>query len=271
VKRLVTVVGVMVLVIGAGGTASAQEEDALARSRAKGALTACVDPYNFPYSADGSEPPGFDVEIVRTIARRAGLRLNLFWADTGTRGGLGRALRQSILARKCDFFMGIATGDEEELREKKLELSRPYLGIGYVLVVRGSASGAKGLTDLKGTRIGVPMSTPVDAYLFDNGYQRALYLRNREILDAMKKGEIDAAMVWSPALADVGSAANGKFTVVPGYTPEPGLRWNVAIAVRSVDGELRRLIDESLGALLASGEIKKIVSGYGFPFYPPFE
>jgi polar amino acid transport system substrate-binding protein len=268
---VLTVVVVMAVVAGGAWNAGGQGEDALAQARAKGALTACADPYNYPFSANGSEPPGFDIEIARTIAERAGLRVNMYWADTGTRGGLGRALRQSILAKRCDFFMGIAEGDEDELKEKKLELTRPYLGLGYVLVVRGAAAAATRLADLKDTKIGVPMSTPVDAYLFDHGYQRALYLRNREILDAMRKGEIEAAMVWAPALAGPRpQAPDATFTVVPGYTPEPGLRWNVAIAVRSGDQELRRFLDGSIDTLVSSGEIKKVVERYGFPYYPPF-
>jgi ABC-type amino acid transport substrate-binding protein len=252
----------------------AQGDDALARSRAKGTLTACVDPYNFPFSASNSEPPGFDVEIVRAIAQRAGLRATYFWADTGTRGGLGRALRQSILARKCDFFMGIAVADDtyEEMKEKKLVLTKPYLGLGYILVVQGGASGAKHLADLKGIKIGVPMATPVDAYLFDNGYDRSLYLRNREIIKAMVQNEIEAGMVWSPTLAiSRGEHPGGKFQVVPGYVPEPGLRWNVAIAVPEGEAALKSLLDESIDGLLQGGEIKKVVERYGIPFFPPFK
>ncbi|PYN15703.1 MAG: hypothetical protein DME06_02730, partial [Candidatus Rokuibacteriota bacterium] len=73
-------------------TAHAETPDALSRAKERGVLTACLDPYNYPFSSSSSEPPGFDVEIVRAVAQRAGLRALYFWADTGTRGGLGRAL-----------------------------------------------------------------------------------------------------------------------------------------------------------------------------------
>jgi polar amino acid transport system substrate-binding protein len=272
VKRATCALAVVVVAVVTPAWARAQDGDALSRAKAKGVLTACVDPYNFPFSANDSEPPGFDVEIARAIAQRAGLRTQLHWADTGTRGGLGRALRQSILARRCDFFMGIGVGDEEELKEKKLVLTDPYLGLGYIPLVQGSADGATKLSDLRNTKIAVPMSTPVDAYLFDNDYNRALYRWNREIMKAMAQGEIDAGMVWSPSLA-VGRREhpNGKFHPIPGYTPEPALRWNLAIAVRDSEPALKQFLDESVAVLVKSGEIQKIVERYGFPYYPPFE
>lgn len=268
-------VSVAATVVAAGAAlAGAQGDDALARAKAKGALTACVDPYNFPFSSNNSDPPGFDIEVVRAFAKRAGLRAVYFWADTGTRGGLGRALRTSILQKKCDFFMGIPLGGdtEEETQEKHLVLSRPYLGLGYILVVGPSAPKATRLADLKSVKIGVPMSTPVDAYLFDNGYDRDLFLRNSEIMKAMAEGKLAAGMVWLPALAQARvHFPDGKFQAVPGYTPEPGLRWNMAIALPAGQPALKQFLDESIGELLKSGEMKAIVEHYGLPYFPPFE
>lgn len=272
-KRALTV-SVMMVVLASAALVAAQDKDALSRAKAKGVLTACVDPYNPPFSANDSDPPGFDVEVVRAIAERGGMRASYFWSDTGTRGGLGRALRTSIMKNKCDFFMGIPIGGDiaEEMTEKKLTLTRPYLGLGYILVVNGNESSVTSLADLKNVKIGVPMSTPVDAYLFDNGYERGLYLRNREIIKALATGEIRAGMVWSPALSQGRvEFPDGKFRAVPNYTPEPGLRWNIAIAVPSSQAALKQFLDDSIEELIKRGEMKKIVEHYGFPYFPPFE
>jgi polar amino acid transport system substrate-binding protein len=274
VKRAMTL-SVVAMVAVAVAAARGEAPDALSRAKARGTLTACADPYNYPYSSSNSEPPGFDVEIARALAERAGMRATYFWADTGTRGGLGRALSTSILKGKCDFFMGIGEGPDtdEEMKDKHLTLTQPYLGLGYILVVQGRADTATSLADLKDKKIkvGTPMSTPVDAYLFDNGYERALYLRSREIMKALAQGEIDAAMVWSPALAIArADHLDGKFHPVAGYTPEPALRWNLAIAVPGKEAALKQFLDDSVAALLRDGEIQKIVERYGFPFYPPF-
>ena len=73
-------------------------KDTLARAKAKGVLTACADPYSWPYSQQNGTPPGFDIEIFQQIVKLGGMRSEVYWADTGTRGGLGRAFRNSILA-----------------------------------------------------------------------------------------------------------------------------------------------------------------------------
>ena len=41
------------------------------------------------------------------------MRLEMYWADTASRGGLSRGLRRSILKGRCDVFMGVSeSGDD---------------------------------------------------------------------------------------------------------------------------------------------------------------
>jgi polar amino acid transport system substrate-binding protein len=247
--------------------------DALARAQKTGKITACADPYSFPYATSDGEPPGFDVEIFRAIAVKAGLKPHLFWADTGTRGGLGKALRNSIDKGNCDFFMGLAYGDDDEIKDHKLALTKPYMGMGYVLIVQGKAASIKTLEETKKNKvkIGVSMSTPLDDYLFSNGYDRSVFLQNRRIMEAMAKDEIDAGMVWSTALGEAKKDfPAAKFKLAEGFVPKEGLRFNAAWAVKARDGTMKQFLDESFEALLKSGEIKKIVESYGIPFYQPF-
>ncbi len=247
--------------------------DALARAKQTGKLTACTDGATYPYATSDGEPPGFDIEIFRAIAAKAGLRPHIFWADTGSRGGLGKALRNSIDKGVCDFFMGLAYGDDEEIKDHKLALTKPYLGMGYVLIVQGKAAGVKTLEEAKKNKIkiGVSMSTPLDDYLFTNGYDRSVYLQNRRIMEAMNKGEIDAGMVWSTALGEAKKEfPNAKFKLADGFVPKEGLRFNAGWAVKAKDASMKQFVEESFEALLKSGEIKKIVESYGIPFYQPF-
>jgi ABC-type amino acid transport substrate-binding protein len=247
--------------------------DVLERSKARGKLTACADPYDFPYSAKEEEPPGFDIDIMRTIAKRGGMRLEIYWADTGTRGGLGRAFRNSILAKRCDVFLGLSDNGEEDLLPNRLTFTDPYLGLGYVLVVQGKAEGVKSLDDVRkgGFKVGVPMSTPIDDYMFTNQIPRGLYLNNRRIMEGMSKGEVDVSMVWASAIA-VAKAEfpDAKFHMVDGYTPIEGQRFNMKFAVRVEDKSFLAFVNEGIRELLANGRIKQIVEGYGVPFYAPF-
>ena len=64
-------------------------------------LVVCADAYSFPASMKDSDPPGYDVEIIRAVAKLAAVPVEYVWPGTGTRGGLGRALRNSILQKSA--------------------------------------------------------------------------------------------------------------------------------------------------------------------------
>jgi ABC-type amino acid transport substrate-binding protein len=247
--------------------------DTLARAKAKGKLVACSDPWNYPYAVQNSDPPGFDVEIVREIAKLGGMSLEMYWSNTATRGGTSRAFRESILRNRCDVFVGMSDGGEDDMLMGRLAFTKPYLGAGYVLVVQGRAEKLKTLEELKqaNIKVGVAMSTPIDDYLFSNGIPRDLFLDNRRILQAMAKGDIDASMVWATAIGLAKKEhPDAKFHMVEGYVPVEGQRWNLNFVVRKQDKTLTEFIDKSVQELLANGKIRKIVESYGVPFYPPF-
>lgn len=251
----------------------AEEKSALERIKTTGVITFCADPYNFPFSANNPGNPGFDVEIANLIAQKLRVQAQFFWIDTGTRGGLGRALRNSILEKKCEAFMGLPTGKEaeEEMEEKGLILTKPYFGTGFILLTRRDDNTIKDLSSAKGKKIGVEMTTPADWYLFKNGYERSLYRFVPEILEAMKKGELEVALVWAPmAGSSLKEHPESNAKLVENYTPEATLRWNIAIAIRKEDKDLKEALNSILDELLLSGQIKEILSKYGVPFYLPF-
>ena len=247
-------------------------KDTLARAKASGVLRACADPYDWPYSQQNGTPPGFDVEIFQQIAKLGGMRAEMFWADTGTRGGLGRAFRNSIFAKRCDIFLGLSDSGDEDAIPDRLAFTKPYISLGYVLVVQGKADGMKSLQELKDNqlKIGVSMSTPIDDYLFSNKIPRELYLNNRRIMEGMSKGEVDASMVWATAIAVAKQEfPNAKFHMVEGYVPLPEHSFNSRFAVRKEDKSLLDFVNQSIEQLLSSGKVKQIVESYGVPFYPP--
>lgn len=247
--------------------------DTLERSKAKGRLLACADPYSFPSTAQNTDPPGYDIEIMREIAKRGGMRLEMVWADTGTRGGTSRAFRNSILKKRCDVFLGMSDGGDDDMLMGQLAFTKPYLGMGYVLVVQGKAADKKSLSELKNAniKVGVPMSTPIDDYLFSHDIPRSLYLDNRRIMQGMANGEIDASLVWATAISVARSEfPDAKFHMVEGYVPEVDQRWNLNFIVRKQDQSLMKFIDAAVAELLANGKMKQILENYNVPFYPPF-
>ena len=247
--------------------------DTLERSKAKGKLLACADPYTFPSAAQNTDPPGYDVEIMREIAKRGGMRLEMVWADTGTRGGTSRAFRNSILKKRCDVFLGMSDSGDDDMLMGQLAFTKPYLGMGYVLVVQGKAADKKSLSELKDAniKVGVPMSTPIDDYLFSHDIPRSLYLDNRRIMQAMANAEIDASLVWATAISGARREfPDAKFHMVEGYVPEADQRWNLNFIVRKQDQSLMKFIDDAVAELLVNGKMKQILDIYNVPFYPPF-
>ena len=247
--------------------------DTLERSKAKGRLLACADPYSFPSAAQNTDPPGYDIEIMREVAKRGGMRLEMVWADTGTRGGTSRAFRNSILKKRCDVFLGMSDGGDDDMLMGQLAFTKPYLGMGYVLVVQGKAADKKSLNELKeaNIKVGVPMSTPIDDYLFSHNIPRALYMDNRRIMQAMANGEIDASLVWGTAISVARQEyPNANFHMVQSYVPEADQRWNLNFIVRKQDQSLMKFIEDVVAEMLANGRMRQIVESYSVPFYPPF-
>jgi ABC-type amino acid transport substrate-binding protein len=281
VHKLFRLTGFMLMLVLAASAARAQTQatdpdeisDTLERAKAKGKLVACSDPWNYPYAEQNTDPPGFDIEIIREIAKLGGMSLEMYWSNTATRGGTSRAFRESILRNRCDVFVGMSDGGDDDMLMGRLAFTKPYLGVGYVLVVQGRAESMKTLEELKqaNIKVGVPMSTPIDDYLFSNNIPRDLFLDNRRIFQAMAKGEIDASMVSVPGIGLARREHPGaKFHMVEGYVPVEGQRWNLNFVVRKQDKTLSDFIDKSVQELLDNGKMKRIVESYGVPFYPPF-
>jgi polar amino acid transport system substrate-binding protein len=228
-------------------------------------LRICVDPDNPPLSQNRVDAqPGFDVEIGQAIAGRLQLRPHLIWTDT-TYGG--KALRRSLLAGHCELFMGLpvdaaaGTGDA-------LTFSAPYYSTGYSLVHRQNSSTVT--TDLHNERIGVERQSGAYMRLERIGSHLVVYGNQRELLDAVARGEVDAGAVWLP---DVNRLLQGR-ALVPeageNAAPGPQLRWNIAIGVRRTDSDLRTAVSRAVDELLAEGRIKAIFDRYAVPFFPPF-
>lgn len=250
-----------------------ESSDALVRIKAKGLFTACADPYEYPQTTQEGEPPGFDIELFRAIAKRAGLRTHVHFVNTASRGGTSRAFRQSILSRKCDVFLGMSDNGDDDMLMGKLAFTKPFLGTGYVLVTQGKAANMKSLEELKqnNVKVGVSMSTPMDDYLFMNKIPRELYMGSQRMIDGMIKGDVDASMMFSTSLGVVRQNKDAKMQMVPGFVPMEGLRYNSNWVVRKSDKSLMAFLNEGIDAMLESGKVKEIVETYGVPFYPPFQ
>lgn len=249
---------------------------ALGRVKAMKRIIACADAWYYPFShtAPKAEPPGIDIEILGRIAQRNGWEFSVMWANTGVyRGGLNLAFRQTINRGFCDVFMGtVITGDDDHMSRNAMTFTRPYIGIGFVLVHNGKVPRARTLEELKGTgiKVGVPAYTPMQENAEKLGIPVVTYFQNQRVIDGLLRKEVDAIMVWGPSIPVANREKNVELAMSKGFQPMPGQRFNGAWAVKSKEDGFLELINKEFGEMLASGEMQAIVEKYGVPWFPPF-
>lgn len=265
-----SIIWVLIVLVFSAGLATAQS--ALERARERGTIVACADPYNMPFSSPDPNMPGFDVDIAREIAAGMGLDIAYYWADTGTRGGLSRAVRLSINDGKCSFFMGVPDEPDmlEEYEEKRLDITRPYVNMGYVLVGRTDGRSATTLAEVKDAKIGVIMFTVADMDLSREGFRTDPYRISEENLAALQEGAVEFSLLLSSKVGWwLHQNPDSGLAIVDGFKPDPRMEYGLVIAVRRTEQDLKEAINEQLEKLAANGRIAEIVAKYGVPFLPP--
>lgn len=255
-------------------TGSSIAGEILDNIRKSNKIILCAGPYAWPYSSTANYPRGFDIDIMGQITEKEELNMDIYWAEQKMRGGLGKALRHSIMKDRCDVYMGIANSDssKDEIEEKNLVFTIPYLGVGYVPIANPEVKDFDKIEDIKGKyKPGVAMSTAIDGYLFYNGYDRDLYARKPTEIDGVAKEEIPIAFVMSTQLAKARlKYKKAPFRVIRSFIPPTELRWNVAAVIRENDKELLDLLNTHLSEMMENGTISDIIEKYNIPYFKPF-
>jgi mxaJ protein len=231
-------------------------------------LRVCADPDNLPYSrADGS---GFENRIARLLADDMGAPLAYEWLPD--RRGF---VRKTLGAQLCDVIIGVPAGFE------RAATTHPYYRSAYVLVDRaGNAPPVRSLDDprLAKMRIGVQLigndlaASPPGQLLAHMGYTqnvRGFPLAGEEpsaerAIDAIVRGEVDAALLWGPQAGYFARRAPLplRVTAVP-VPPEAHFDFAIAMGVRRGDGELRERLDDFIRR--RQGDIDRILAEYDVP------
>jgi polar amino acid transport system substrate-binding protein len=241
--------------------------DTWRKIRDRGELVVAMDPDNLPYSSAKGDRPGLDVELARALADRMHLKLRLDWLDIHRETAVGE-----LIEGRCDLTLGEpvdpdAMADDAPLAAKIVH-SRPYYTAGYVLVRRKDGPRAASLAELRGERsrrLAAEAGSVADYRLAQRGYLRRLYRNQSAVLKVLADGEIDFAYLWANAGWTVAASPDlaAKLELVPGIEPED--RWDIAVAVRRGDVELKRQVDAAIGVLLADGTVARILARYHMP------
>ena len=238
------------------------------------AIRVCADPNNLPFSNQARE--GFENKIADLLASDRGARVEYTW--WAQRRGF---IRNTLQAGACDVVMGVPAGFE------LTRTSRPYYRSTYVFAARRDRVAHLGSLDdprLRDLRIGVQMigddfaNTPpahalarrglvrnVVGYPVYGDYAKPSPLAN--IVDAVDRGDVDAALVWGPAAGYFAKGAQHSLELTPisprGDSAALPFVFDIAMGVRHDDASLQAELDDFIGRRRA--DIDRILDGYGVP------
>ncbi len=236
--------------------------ETLAEIKRRGFFEACAHPDALPYSSQNSNPQGFQLDLARMIVDDLGVGLRVDWI----------VYTRFAQRTNCDALLGAIIKDDGK-GPRGTQLSIPYAGSGWVLVLPKDAPAVSRFEDVRGGKgIGVQYSSWVHYVLDTRKVKTRQYLNDLEIMDALSRGEISAAAVVNTYAGwYVHLQPNDGVKLVNGYTPESDLRWNVALGLRNADRALVDAVNVVLRRRLDDGTIKAIFERYGVPYYPPFK
>jgi polar amino acid transport system substrate-binding protein len=240
------------------------------RIRDRGEVVVAMDPANLPYSSTKGDRPGFDVEIASALAKEMGVKLRIEWLDVQRETAVGK-----LVQRECDLALGAAVDpntveDDEDLTGKVI-YSRPYYSSGYLLVQRKNGPHVQSLADIKGEksrRLGAEAGSVADYRLRQRGYLRRLFRNQLAALKSLNDGAIDYAYLWANVGWTLHTSPDLALEIAADYVPED--HWNIAVALRQGDDELKKHVDAALEQLLKDGSVSRALNRYHMPYFPAF-
>jgi polar amino acid transport system substrate-binding protein len=227
--------------------------------RSAGTLGLCAHPNSLPFASKAGDPPGFQIELGRALARQLGVSLELDWIIT----------IYQLRSADCDILMD-TIADREAQGETNLRVSKPYYRTGVALAVPSDSK----LTSFKDlnehTKVGVQVGSMAAMVLSQRHVATSTFGFEADSLEAVANHEIDAAAVTPTAAGyfNLTHAGNAVRILGPDES-EANLTWNVGVGMVRPDEKLREAIDEALERLRADGTVDRIYGRYGIVLRTP--
>ncbi|MCD6290109.1 MAG: basic amino acid ABC transporter substrate-binding protein [Anaerolineae bacterium] len=247
---------VLILVLVAAGCAppatpvapaesGAQATKAPAKVTIKVGMNAEYPP--FEYVDKSGNIVGFDVDLIKTLAERAGYDVEL--VNTKWDG-----IFAALASGEFDVVCSAVTITDE--RSKVVDFTEPYFNAGQSIAVLASNDEIKGVEDLKGKRIGVQLGTTGDIEASKiEGAQVKRYEEITLAFQALANGDVDAIVNDAPTSAAIIKAnpeIKAKIVGKP-FTDE----W-YGIAVNKNKPEIKEALNKALEEIKADGTYDKI-------------
>ena len=101
-------------------------------------------------------------------------------------------------------------------------------------------------------------------------YPVKLFRNTDEALAALDAKEAQAAFLFGPIVGwSIQQKHSGRMAVNADFQLKPEWQWDLAIAVRKADADLKSQLDEASARLLAENKIATVLARYGVSFHTP--
>lgn len=220
---------------------------------AKTKLVVATSPDFPPFeSLEGGEVVGIEVDILKKVAEKMGMELDLQQMDFDS-------VIPGVQAGKFDLGMsGITVTDK---RKENVDFSSVYFMAAQAIVVTAD-SGIIGKADLEGKKVSVQTGTTAEEYCMGNGYEVLAFTANNDAAAALTAGKVDAWVVDNEVALAMAPEL-GLTVLDEAMTSEP-----YAFAFQK-GSELVAPFNEALDALLADGTVEQIFQQYGVTYIAP--
>jgi len=242
--------GALLLALGCSALAPSAWADRLDDLQSRGKLLVGVSDTTPPFSfkaADG-KLTGYDLDLVRAVAKRLGVGLEMT--------ALSSAERVPLLQQgKLDFVATSMTRTPERLRD--IDFSHIYFVTPHAVIVKKS-SGITSVKQLAGRKASSASTSTAGGNLKDAVPEvNLVYVRDYAIaFTALKEGAVDAFTTDETVLASIvrDDGHPNDYLFLPDFTKSR----NVGFAMKKDEPRLKAAINQALLDLEASGEASNI-------------
>lgn len=201
----------------------------------------------YPPFEQGKAPnyDGFDIELVNEIAKRTGKTVT--YQDTAF-----DTIFRDVAQGKFDMVASAATITPE--REQTVDFSDPYYEANQAVVV-ATGSDIKSVADLDGKIIGAQDGTTGESYANDEISANSVrgYGQGPEAIQAVKAGQVDAAIIDEPVAQD---ALENQSGIEIATVISTGELYGLAFAQDS--DSLREEVNKALKEIKDDGTLQKL-------------
>jgi ABC-type amino acid transport substrate-binding protein len=219
-----------------------------------------VDPNLAPFETFESSKDdfkGFDIDLIKNISTRAGIKIELVNVKTGF-----SQLLSSV--EKCELDAGISAIPITDELKQRMDLTEPYFSTNQVLVVKTGNIKISSLDTLAGMVIGTQTGTPSQSEAEKiNAAQTKLYSSYYLAFEDLISAYIDAVIADLPRASVYVNLKPNNLKIVG----EKFGSLNYAIAVCKTKPDLLLQINQALSGMKSDGTLDKLIKQWSLNAY----